>query len=116
MPRVSVNVGYFRNWWGNRYAVDNRSTVLSDYTPFSIVAPVDSRLPDGGGQTIRGLYNLVPGKVGQVDELAQSASNFAEQQRELAGRGRQRHRAAAERPDGAGRHEHGTPAWKTPAR
>ena len=26
VPRVSVNVGYFRNWWGNWYAVDNRST------------------------------------------------------------------------------------------
>ena len=26
LPRVSVNVGYFRNWWGNWYAVDNRAT------------------------------------------------------------------------------------------
>jgi len=79
VPRVSVNVGYFRNWWGNWYVVDNRSTSLSDYTPFSIVAPVDSRLPGGGGQTVAGLYNLIPAKVGQVDELAQSSSNFAKQ-------------------------------------
>jgi hypothetical protein len=79
LPRVSVNVGYFRNWWGNWYVVDNRSTELADYTPFSIRAPVDSRLPDGGGQIISGLYNLVPGKVGQVDELAQHASNFGQQ-------------------------------------
>jgi hypothetical protein len=77
LPRVSINLGYFRNWWGNWYAVDNRSTTLADYTPFSIVAPVDSRLPGGGGQTVTGLYNLVPGKVGAVDELAQSANNFA---------------------------------------
>ena len=26
VPRVSVNVGYFRNWWGNWYVVDNRAT------------------------------------------------------------------------------------------
>ena len=79
LPRVSVNVGYFRNWWGNWYVVDNRSTSLADYTPFSIVAPLDARLPGGGGQTISGLYNLVPGKVGLNDELAQHANNFADQ-------------------------------------
>jgi hypothetical protein len=77
LPRVSVNVGYVRNWWGNWYAVDNRSTNLSDYTPFSIVAPVDSRLPGGGGRVVSGLYNLTLAKVGAVDELAQSANNFA---------------------------------------
>jgi Carboxypeptidase regulatory-like domain len=79
LPRVSVNVGYFRNWWGNWYTVDNRATTVADYTPFSIVAPLDSRLPGGGGQTITGLFNLVPEKVGVIDELAQSSSNFATQ-------------------------------------
>ncbi|PYR51806.1 MAG: hypothetical protein DMF89_04630, partial [Acidobacteria bacterium] len=79
LPRVSVNVGYFRNWWGNWYVVDNRSTTLSDYTPFSIVAPTDPRLPGNGGNVVSGLYNLIPTKVGAVDELAQSASNFGKQ-------------------------------------
>jgi carboxypeptidase family protein len=79
LPRVSVNVGYFRNWWGNWYVVDNRATSLGDYTPFSITAPIDPRLPNGGGYTVSGLYNLVPTKTGQVDELAQESSNFAKQ-------------------------------------
>ena len=79
MPRVSVNVGYFRNWWGNWYVVDNRATAFSDYTAFGIVAPIDPRLPGGGGQVISGLYNLIPSKVGPVDELAQSSKNFADQ-------------------------------------
>jgi hypothetical protein len=79
VPRVSVNFGYFRNWWGNWYAVENRATSLSDYTPFGIAAPVDQRLPGGGGQVISGLYNLIPTKVGQVDELAQSSKNFGSQ-------------------------------------
>ena len=78
-PRVSATVTYNRNWWGNWYVVDNRATSLADYTPFSILAPTDPRLPGGGGQTISGLYNLVPAKVGQVDELAQSYKNFGDQ-------------------------------------
>ena len=52
---------------------------LADYTPFSIAAPLDPRLPGGGGQVISGLYNLVPEKVGPVDELAQSSENFDKQ-------------------------------------
>jgi len=79
LPRVSATVTYNRNWWGNWYVVDNRSTLNSDYTPYSINAPRDPRLPDGGGYRIDGLYNLVPAKVGLVDELAQSYKNFGEQ-------------------------------------
>jgi hypothetical protein len=79
VSRVSATFSFNRTSWGNWYVVDNRSTNLADYTPFTITAPVDPRLPNGGGYTIDGLYNLVPAKVGLVDELAQSYENFGEQ-------------------------------------
>jgi hypothetical protein len=79
VPRVSVTAAFNRNWWGNWYVVDNRATAAADYTPYSINAPSDPRLPNGGGYRIDGLYNLVPTKVGQVDELAQSYKNFGDQ-------------------------------------
>jgi hypothetical protein len=79
VPRVSATVGYFRNWWDKWYVVDNRATSFADYTPFSIVAPIDSRLPNGGGYTVSGLYNLVPSKVGAVDELAVPSTDFGRQ-------------------------------------
>ena len=79
LPRVSATVAFNRNWWGNWYVVDNRSTTSADYTPYTITAPSDPRLPNGGGYTISGLYNLVPTKLGQVDELAQSYNNFGKQ-------------------------------------
>jgi hypothetical protein len=59
--------------------VDNRVNQLSDWTPFSLNAPADSRLPGGGGQVINGLYDLVPTAVGKVDELATNSKNIAEQ-------------------------------------
>ena len=109
MPRVSVNVGYFRNWWGNWYTVDNRTNALADWTPFGIQAPVDGRLPGGGGQVISGLYDLVPAAVGKVDELGDQFEEHRRADRELAGRRFRRQRAAAEWADGAGWHEHRTP-------
>ena len=85
VPRVSATVSFNRNWWGNWYVVDNKATALADYTPFSVQAPQDPRLPNGGGYAISGLYNLVPAKIGQVDELAQSYKNFADQKENWQG-------------------------------
>jgi hypothetical protein len=80
-PRVSVNVGYYRNWWGNWYTVDNLANQASDWTQFSIKAPVDSRLPGNGGQVINGLYDLNLNKVGQVNEWATNSNNYANRSR-----------------------------------
>ncbi len=38
LPRVSVNVGYFRRWFGNFLATDNLAVKASDYSTFSITA------------------------------------------------------------------------------
>ena len=78
LPRVGVTVGYFRRWFGNFYTANNRLTTTADYTPFSIPIPLDARLPDGGGGTVSGLYNLVPGMVGAEDLYSQLSSDFGE--------------------------------------
>ena len=63
LPRVSVEVGYFKRWLQNFTATDNLVGHAGDFTPFSITAPSDPRLPDGGGYAVDGLYNVVPGEV-----------------------------------------------------
>jgi hypothetical protein len=61
---VAANVSYHRRIQGNLLRTDNQLVVPSDYSEFSIIAPADSRLPDGGGFSISGLYDISPLKRG----------------------------------------------------
>ncbi|HZM93846.1 MAG TPA: TonB-dependent receptor [Vicinamibacterales bacterium] len=78
MQRMSLEVGYYRRWFDGFTLNDNLALTSADLTPYSIVAPLDPRLPDGGGYTISGLYNVVPSKSGQVDDLSTVASKYGE--------------------------------------
>lgn len=84
-PRVSVEVSYARRVWGNFTVTDNRAVGPADYDPFSLVAPVDPRLPDGGGFTVGDLYDISPAKFGQVDNFVTFANNFGTQIRHYDG-------------------------------
>ena len=74
--RSSVEVTYIRRWFHGFSVVDNRALEPSELTPFSIVAPVDPRLPAGGGYVVSGLYDVVPGKAGQVDNLVVDSTRY----------------------------------------
>jgi hypothetical protein len=78
MPRVSVELGYNRRWLDNFVTVDNRDIQATDFGSFSVVAPSDSRLPGGGGQTISGLYNVNPNVVNRSGvTVANTSANDA---------------------------------------
>ena len=48
----------FRRWLNNFTVTDNLLVGPADFTEFSITAPSDPRLPDGGGYIVDGLYEL----------------------------------------------------------
>jgi carboxypeptidase family protein len=79
MPGVGVEVAYFRTSYGNFVVTDNTLVTPADYDTFSITAPQDSRLPDGGGKTVGGLYDLKPAKFGLVQNVVRNANNFGKQ-------------------------------------
>ena len=76
LPRMSIEAGYFRRWLTNFTVTDSRAVTANDFTAFSIAAPTDSRLPNGGGYTVSGLYNVIPTKFGLTDNNITFAKNF----------------------------------------
>jgi hypothetical protein len=68
LPQVSVDVGYFRRWYGNLTTTDDRALTAADFDTFSIAAPRDPRLSDGGGYTIGGLRDLKPTSFGRPSD------------------------------------------------
>jgi hypothetical protein len=73
---LSVNVGYFRTWYGNFTLTDNLSVTPGDYSPYCLSEPSNPGLPSGGGQQICGLFDLNPNRFGQVNNLIVPAANF----------------------------------------
>jgi len=79
MPRLGIDVGYFRRWFGNFQVTQIRGLSASDFDRYSVMAPSDPRLPGGGGYVIEDLYNLNPSKVGQGTTYTTLAREFGKQ-------------------------------------
>jgi hypothetical protein len=65
LPRVSLDVGYFRRIWKNFRVTDDLSLAASDFQTFSMTVPSDPRLPNGGGYTLNGLVAIRPEAFGR---------------------------------------------------
>lgn len=64
MSRLSIDATYYRRAQGNFTTTDNLDVAPTDFNPYCVTAPRDARLPDGGGQQICGLFDIVPAKFG----------------------------------------------------
>src|SRR5262249_39472748 len=78
-PRIGLDVGYYRRWFGNFQAIQNNVWTPASFDKLSITAPLDPRLPGGGGYVISNLYNLNPAFVGKGVNYTNLASNLGEQ-------------------------------------
>ncbi len=74
--RASVEVAYSRRWYHGFTLNDNLLVSGADYSAYSVVAPVDPRLPGGGGYTVSGLYDVAPAKAGQISNLVTDSQAY----------------------------------------
>lgn len=78
--RMSAEISYFRRWYGNFWVTDNRAVTAADYSSFSVTAPADARLPNGGGYAIPGFVNINPDKATvPVDNILTFSKNYGKQ-------------------------------------
>jgi hypothetical protein len=78
-PGTAVNVAYYRTWFGNFTVTQNTAAPASAFSPYCVTAPVDARLPGGGGNAVCGFFDVNPAQFGQVSNIVSLASNFGNQ-------------------------------------
>jgi hypothetical protein len=80
VSRVSVDFTFVRTSYDNFTVRDDRNVGPADFDTFSITAPSDPRLPDGGGYVLGGLKDLKPSKFGQPEDgIITFADNYGDQ-------------------------------------
>ncbi|HEU4694429.1 MAG TPA: carboxypeptidase-like regulatory domain-containing protein [Vicinamibacterales bacterium] len=80
LPRSSVTVGYYRRQFGNFTVNDNIAVGPENYSPYCITAPVDPRLPGGGGTQECGMYDIAPVLFGVGRVIVRSNEPYGKQE------------------------------------
>ena len=92
--RASIEIAYSRRTFRGLTVSDNVLVQASDYQEYSLTAPHDSRLPDGGGYPITGLLDVSPAAVRGGQQSRQRPEKFG------------RRAAAVQRPRRDGQRAH----------
>jgi hypothetical protein len=77
--RLSLNGGYYRRKFGNQTFTDDLRYDASSFDSFCVTAPVDPRLPNGGGYQVCGVQDLKPAVFAQnlpADNLIRFSEDF----------------------------------------
>ncbi len=80
LPRLAVDVQFTRHSFGNFIAAQNTGQPpTTSYSPYCVTAPVDSKLPNGGGNQICGFQDLNPSAFTTAPfYVVQPATNFGD--------------------------------------
>jgi hypothetical protein len=72
---VTVDVGYFRTSYFNFQVSDNQSIAPANYNAYTVTAPNDPRLPNGGGYAVADQYDITPTLFGVANNIIVTNAN-----------------------------------------
>jgi hypothetical protein len=78
LTRMSVEFAYHRRSFAGFTVQDNTLVSAAEYSQFSITAPSDPKLPNGGGYVVSGIYDVDPAKFGQILNNVTDSTTFGE--------------------------------------
>ncbi len=76
---ASLNLGYFRTWYGNFTVTANQAVATTDFDSYCITAPTDSRLGDASGKQLCGFYDVKPAMFGRVSNFVTNVDAYGKQ-------------------------------------
>jgi hypothetical protein len=76
---ASVQFGFYRRSFANFQVTDNTLVTPADFSPYCVTAPVDARLPNGGGYQVCGLQDVNPALFGRNISVVRPAEQFGKQ-------------------------------------
>ena len=86
LGRVSVELGFFHRAFYGFTVTDNLAVDPENFDKFSITAPSDSRLPDGGGYPVGTLYDLnTPSLAGVTRNYITYSDRYGDQYQRFNG-------------------------------
>jgi hypothetical protein len=83
LPSVALTASVTHRIYGNFPLYENLRQPASAWDEYCVTAPVDARLPNGGGYQLCGIYDLNPAFVGQVDRLGTKSDEFGKQREQF---------------------------------
>ena len=81
LPRISVDVSYSRRWWSNFFVTHNRALGPQDWDQVTLTAPIDDRLPGGGGYPVTFLTRNTNAALGATNSYYTTTSDFGDETR-----------------------------------
>jgi hypothetical protein len=72
-------VSYSRRWWGNFFVTQNRALTPEDYDEVTLTAPLDSRLPGGGGYPVSFLVRNNRSLLGVTDSYYTTTQDYGDE-------------------------------------